>query len=107
MKKLALLAVFLAIPFMSYSQNITLSVPSNTLQRVETLTAKEQTDLSSAKAKVAEAQQFLKQTENAIAAAHKMGSQNYMEWSGWYEIDGQFILYRYQSNMFSDTVTPR
>ena len=78
-----------------------------TLKRVETLTDSEKKELADAIAAVNKANQALLDTRYRIAGRHKMSQQSYMEWSSWYEFDGDFILQRFQSNMASSITTGR
>jgi hypothetical protein len=78
--------------------NVTLSTQqAGTLQRAEKMTDQEKSSLQAARNKVAEAQAQLAQVEGIIASAHSMNAQSWMEYSTWYEFDGDFILYRYQN----------
>lgn len=74
---------------------------AGTLQRAEKLTETEKKALSDAQEKVASAQQELQHTRAIIAVAHGMGESHWMEYSSWYEFDGDFILQRYLSYQVS------
>ncbi len=69
------------------------------LKAVEKLNEIEILQLKGAKDSVKQAQTKLKKLEDQIAKDHKMRGETYMEWSSWYEIKGEFILFYYQSNM--------
>jgi hypothetical protein len=86
------------------AQMLTLSGHSQTLRRVEALTSEEKAELAAAEAEVDKANLGLLATQAKIAAAHKMTHESYMEWSSWYDFDGDFILQRFQSNMVMNSV---
>jgi len=69
------------------------------LKSVEKLTELEKLELVQAKNKFYEAQNNLEKVKNDIAKSHKMLGESYMEWRSWYEINGDYILYYYQSFM--------
>ena len=72
---------------------------SGTLVKVEPLTEKEIADVRIARQGVIEARAKLAETELRIAKAHGMEKEEWMESKSWFEIDGDFILYRHQSLM--------
>ena len=72
---------------------------AGTLQRVERLTPEERVEMITAVKDVGDAQKRLDALKQKIAAAHGMAGESWMEWRSWYEFDGDFILYRYQSHM--------
>lgn len=80
-------------------QSISISGRGTTLQRVEALSADEKAELVKAEVAVAKASADLEAVKAKIAVAHKMGRESWMEWSSWYEFDGDFILFRFLSNM--------
>ena len=82
-------------------QTISLPQPAGTLKNVERITPEEKDDLQKAAAAVAKAQSDFEAAQARVAAAHKMTHESYMEWSSWYEFDGDYILQRfisYQTN---------
>ena len=97
------LLLFLTISTFAVGQETT--VNTGTLISAEKLTSVEQKELFEAQQKIAQANAELSQVQTKIAAAHKMTEQSYMEWSTWYEFDGDYILYRGRSWMQSGTYT--
>jgi outer membrane lipoprotein-sorting protein len=78
---------------------------AQTLQRAEKLTDAEKVQRAEARQKVANAQAELETVEAKIAGAHGMGKESWMEWSRWYEFDGEFILQRSSSMMVNRTTS--
>lgn len=70
-----------------------------TLRAAEKLTVAEQAQICAATSKVMTAQQELANVKSSIAAAHKMSAESWMEWSSWYEFDGEYILSRFKNHM--------
>lgn len=71
----------------------------STLNRVEMLTPDEKAQLQSAQLKVVEAEKELERVKSTVAGNHKMTQESYMEWSSWYEFNGDFILQHHRSMM--------
>jgi len=69
------------------------------LRAVEKLTEIEILQLKEAKDAAREANRKLQEVQDRIAIDHKMKGESWMEWSSWYEINGEFIFYYYRSNM--------
>lgn len=82
---------------MSGQTTFTIPPQQGTLQRVETITPEEKTELQKAADAVTKAQADFDAAKARVAAAHKMTRESYMEWSSWYEFDGDFILQRFVS----------
>lgn len=101
-KRLAILAILLSAVFAS-AQEVHLVAHGN-LSAVERLTDSEQKELADARAKVEAAQTELETVQARIAGAHKFGKESYMEWSRWYEFDGDFILQRSVSSFSHATL---
>ena len=98
----ALIVVCAAATF-GQQGTIVLGAQSGTLVKAEKLTGKEKVALSDATAKVASAQAELAKIKAQIAVQHQMTQSSWMEYSSWYEFDGDFILQRYQSYMRSSS----
>lgn len=76
----------------------------------EKLTGDEKKELAAAALKVKQANDELAETQAKIAGNHKFGKEGYMEWSRWYEFDGDFIIqrvYSYQDDLKPATWSPR
>jgi hypothetical protein len=69
------------------------------LRAVEKLTELEILQLKGAREVAREADSKLQKVQDEIAKNHKMRGADWMEWHSWYEINGDFILYYYQSHM--------
>lgn len=76
-----------------------------TLTKVERITKEESNKLSVAYARVQGEQNALKQLKEQIAEDHGFSQERYMEWSSWYEFNGDYIL-GYHSYAFQNLVTP-
>ena len=72
------------------------------LVKVESLTESEVKQLTDAYAAVAEANKKLKQVQASIAQSHNMIEQHWMEGSSWYDFNGGWILYYYQTFHYSN-----
>jgi hypothetical protein len=81
------------------AQQFTLPVQQGTLKRVEQISADEKAELQKAADAVTKAQADFEAAKSKVATAHKMTRENYMEWSSWYEFDGDFILQRFSFNI--------
>ena len=83
-----------------FSQSSTSTIINyGTMTRADKLTADELADIAKSRAAVDKAQADLLATQSKIAASHKMLKESWMEWSAWYEFDGEFIVQRGQSHM--------
>ena len=91
--KLAIVAMTAILTTSALAQN------SGTMIAAEKLTDQEKKMLSEAYAKVSDAAVNLRVTKEKIAAQHSMKEEHWMEWSSWYEFDGDYIVKRYQSHM--------
>jgi hypothetical protein len=74
-------------------------VEAGELRKVEKLTEIEILQLKGAREVAREANDKLRELQDRIARDHKMNSVYYMEWSSWYEINGDFILLYYTNHM--------
>ena len=74
--------------------NLSLSAQQRpVLTKVDTLTQDEKTQLQAAQKAVDVAIQNFKNTQAMVAAIHGMTKQSWMEYSTWYEYNGDYILY--------------
>jgi hypothetical protein len=80
-------------------QKAIITYQNGTLQRAEKMTEAEKSQLAEAQQKVAEAQIALQKVQAQIATQHAMVESHWMgmEYSTWYEFDGDWILQRFQS----------
>lgn len=80
-------------------QAITFQSPQQgSLKRVEQITPEEKVELQKARDAIAKANSEYEAAKAKVAGAHKMTQESYMEWSSWYEFDGDFILQRFSSH---------
>lgn len=86
---------------MQAQTTFSLASQQGSLKRVEILTSDEKVELQRAADVVTKAQAELGAAQAKVAAAHKMSRESYMEWSSWYEFDGDFILQRFVSTQSS------
>lgn len=86
----------LAVLFLGVSM---LHAQDSSLLRAEKVTESEKKQLASAQEKIAKANGELLALQIAIAKAHDMKAESWMEWSTWYEFDGDFILFRHSNHM--------
>ena len=93
--KIILFIICLVIPTSAFSQELT---------RVEELTKSEQKALTNAMYILRSAEESYNKLELEIAKEHKMSSEDWPEYSYWYELSGKYILYYQQTtqNTFYD-----
>lgn len=71
----------------------------NPIVRAEQLTDAQKKSIRDAEQKVEDANEALQKVKEGVAAEHGMKSERWMEWQSWWEIDGDFIIFRHHNSM--------
>ena len=72
-----------------------------TITKVEKLTPEELKNYKEAQNSLIEARENMNKVSDGIAKSHQMSKETFMEWSCYYEINGEYIIQYRDSYIFS------